>query len=197
MNSDVTALVPYDGEGPTTEVLQIMKRVVSFRSELKYKNENVNFFLWICDGNESVRELLLEEWFKNKLDDAQVSDVGKKTRPNMRKVCKDALDAVNKASNNCPVILSSLTFNIFSHYLTTRRKRSQSYLEKSTYGRIRSALSHLFRMSGQEMNATMEKEMSQFMSGIQQTIVDQEISKGESLNEGKRPMSFAVYEKNV
>ena len=79
MNSDVTALVPYDGEGPTTEVLQIMKRVVSFRSELKYKNENVNFLLWIYDGNESVRELLLEEWFKNKLDDAQVSDVGKKT----------------------------------------------------------------------------------------------------------------------
>ena len=45
------------------------------------------------------------------------------------------------------------------------------------------------------MNATMEKEMSQFMSGIQQTIVDQKISKGESLNEGKRPMSFAVYMK--
>ena len=63
MNSDVTALVPYDGEGPTIEVLQIMKRVVSFRSELKYKNENVNILLCIFDGNESVCKVLLEEWF--------------------------------------------------------------------------------------------------------------------------------------
>ena len=94
MNTEATALIPYDVQGPTTEVLSIMKRVASLTTEKKYKSENVNLLLWIYDDNNSFN------------DD----------------ICKDALDAVNKASNNCPIILPSLTFNIFSHYLTTRRK---------------------------------------------------------------------------
>ena len=62
------------------------------------------------------------------------------------------------------------------------------------YGGIRSVLNHLFIMSGQEMENTTMKEMSQFMSGIQRTIVNNKITRGESLNEGNRPMSFSVYE---
>ena len=107
--------------------------------------------LWIYNGKGSVKNILLEKWFCKKLSDAEVGDEGKKKRPAMRKICKDALDAVNKASNNCPIILPSLTFNIFSHYLTTRRKKNNCYLEKTTYGGIRSALTHLFRISGQEI----------------------------------------------
>ena len=86
MNPEVTALIPYDGQGPTTEVLSIIKRVVSLTSENKYKAENVNLLLWIYDGNDSVKNLLLEEWFRNKLSNAEVGDEGKKTRPPMRKI---------------------------------------------------------------------------------------------------------------
>ena len=98
-----------------------MKTVVSLTSEEKYKAENVELLLWIYDGNNSVKDLLLEEWFHKKISDAEVGDEGKKTRPSMRKIFKDALDAVNKASDNCSIILPSLTFNIFLHNLTTRR----------------------------------------------------------------------------
>ena len=90
MNPEATALIPYDGQGPTTEVLSIMKIVVSLTSEKKYKSENVNLLLWIYDGNNSIKNILLEEWFRNKLSDAEVVDEGKKTRPAMRKICKDA-----------------------------------------------------------------------------------------------------------
>ena len=151
MNTETTALIPYDGQCPTTEVLSIIKIVVSLTSEKKYKAENVNLLLWIYDGNDSVKNLLLEEWFRNKLSDAEVGDEGKKTRPAMRKIRKDAWDAVNKASKQFPIILPSLTFNIFSHYLTTRRNKNKCYLEKNPYGGIRSALTHIFIMSGQEM----------------------------------------------
>ena len=151
MNPKATALVPYNYQGPTTEVLSIKNRVVSLTSENKYKAENVNLLLWIYDGNDSVKNILLEEWFRNKLSNAEVGDEGKKTRPSMRNNCKDVLDAVNKASNNCPTILPSLTFNIFSHYLTTRRKKNKYYLKKTMYEGIRSSLTRLFRISGQEM----------------------------------------------
>ena len=142
MNTKATALIPYYGQGPTTEALSIIKWVVSLTSENKYKSENVNLLLWIYDGNDSVKKLLLEECFRNKLSDAEVGDEGNTTRPAMRNICKYTLDAVNKASNNCPIILPSLTFNIFSHYLTTRRNKNKCYLEKTTYGSIKSALTH-------------------------------------------------------
>ena len=194
MNPKATDLIPYDGQGPTTEVLSIMKRVVSLTLKNKYKAENVNLLLWIYDDNDSVKDLLLEEWFCKKLSDAEVGDEGKKKSPAMRNICKYALDAVNKLSDNCPIVLPSLTFNIFSHYLNTRRKKNKCYLKETTYGGIRSALTHLFRMSGQEMENTMMKEIYQFMSRIQRTIVNDKITRGESLNEGKRPMSFSMYE---
>ena len=131
------------------------------------------------------------------MDDTQVQDFGKKRRPDMRDVCKVALDAVNQASNSCPIILTSFTFNIFFHYLTTRRKQNQSYLEKSTYGGIQSSLGHLFRMSGKQMSKMMAREMSQFMSGIQRTVVSEKISEGGSINEGKHPMILQTYERCV
>ena len=104
MNPDAAALIPYDVQGPTTEILSITKIVVSLTSEKKYKAENVNLLLWIYNGNNSVKDILLEEWFRNKLRDDEVGDEGKKKSPAMRKICKDALDAVNKASK---IVLSS------------------------------------------------------------------------------------------
>ena len=150
--------------------------------------------LCIYDNN-GMKGILREEWFHIKLDEAQVQYVGKKGRSSMRDVCKVSLGAVNQSPNNCPIIRVSLTFDIFSHYLTTTRKQNQSYLEKSTYRGIQSALRHLFRISDQQMSKTMEREMSQFMSWIQRTIVNEKIRKGGSLNEGKLPMSFQTYEK--
>ena len=81
MNTEATVLIPFNGQGPTTEVLSIMKRVVYLTSENKYKAENVNLLLWIYNGNYSVKNILLEEWFRNKLSDAEVGDEGKKTGP--------------------------------------------------------------------------------------------------------------------
>ena len=45
MNPKATALIPWDVQGPTTEVLSIMKIVVSLTLENKYKAENVNLLL--------------------------------------------------------------------------------------------------------------------------------------------------------
>ena len=50
MKHEATALIPYDGQDPTSEVLSIMRIVVSLTSEKKYKAENVNLLLWIYDG---------------------------------------------------------------------------------------------------------------------------------------------------
>ena len=122
------AIVPYDPNGATREVLAIMKAVVSKKSEKKYRNENITFLLWVYDSDIMIKDMLLEEWFIAKLEDAEAGDRlrGKATRPAMREVCRDCLDAVNKEAKNCPLILPSLTFNLFSHYLTTQKKKSNN-----------------------------------------------------------------------
>ena len=84
----------------------------------------MSLLLWIYD-NDGIKERLLEEWFRIKLDDAQVQDVGKKQRPATRQVCDVAMEDVNKASKNSPIILALFTFNIFYHYITTIRKNNQ------------------------------------------------------------------------
>ena len=127
------ALVPYDSNGPSPVVVDIMKRVVEPSSTMKYTNEIIRFLLWIYDEEESIRSLLLEEWFIIKLDWASIQDNGSTSRSVMTKVCRTAVEAINKASHNCPIILASLTFNIFSHYLTTRKKMTHlSYQNQHT-----------------------------------------------------------------
>ena len=64
-------LVTYDGQGPISDVLHITKRVVSQGPPKKHETENASSMLWIYDI-DGIKEILLEEWFRMKLDDAQV-----------------------------------------------------------------------------------------------------------------------------
>ena len=48
----------------------------------------------------------------------------------MRAVCKNALEGIRKGASNFPLILSKLTFNVFSHYLTTPKKQKREVFLK-------------------------------------------------------------------
>ena len=113
----------------------------------------------------------------------------------MRKACKQALDAINMHTGNSPVILPALTFNMFSHYLTSRKRGTGAYMGKATYNGIRSSLCHMYRMSGQVMSDDMQRQMSVLMSGMKRVVASDRVARGESLDEGERPMAFAVYQK--
>ena len=182
-----------------------MKKCVADGAANKYRLENVKLILWIYDDVD-LREILLEEWFVEEMEKAEELDNTnsntKKSRKHTRTYIKSTLDALSFAQNNCPVILPSLTFRHFSNYLTSRKKidRNNSntsgskYLTQSAYNGIRSALQHMYRMSGQSMDHRMAKDLSQFMSGMKRTVADEKAKSGTSLNEGKRPMTFEVYE---
>jgi hypothetical protein len=120
--TEQNALVPFNPTGPSAEVMEIMKRVVSLKSEEKYRNENIFFLLLINGSCDEIKNTLLEEWFIEKMSDAVIADGNRRCRPNARKACKEALDGINMHTGNCPVILPALTFNMFSNYLTSRKK---------------------------------------------------------------------------
>ena len=191
------ALIPYQGR-PTHAVEQIMKRVVADKSNTSYRNNNIILMLWLYD-NEEMREEVLRDWMVDRLNRATSSDEAtnatRRGRPAVRAECRKAIDNINKADQNCPILLNKLTFNVFSHYITTRKNKKGEYLSKAGYGQIRSSLKHLYRMSGETMSEEYEKDLSQLMSGLKRTVAAEKGVSGRDLDEGKKGMSFEVYKR--
>ena len=113
----------------------------------------------------------------------------------MRAICKLALDGMNKTYSNSPIILQKITFNLFLHYLTTRRNKGGGFLSKASYSGVRSVFVHMYCMSGDTMPKEFNIEISQFMSGMNRTVSSKTAESGESLDEGKKLMSYEVYKK--
>lgn len=193
--ADSTAIIPYQGK-PTLAVQSIMKEIVADRSKTRYNNENLLLLMWLFD-DESLREPLIFDWALERMIKADDRDKNEgrnaAKRRALRAECRSLLEAVNKDDHNSPIVLEKLTFNVFSHYLTTRKNRNGNLLSRSSYGGIRSALVYLHRMNGTEMTDDMQKDISQLMSGIKRKVAKEKITSGQSLEEGKRPMSFDAY----
>eukprot|EP00957_Ditylum_brightwellii_P160161 12193062-Ditylum_brightwellii.AAC.1 len=62
-----------------------------------------------------------------------------------------------------------MTFNIFSHYLTTQGNRKGKFLLKTVCGGIRSSMCHLYRMAGVDMKDDFKKDIAQFLGGMKRT----------------------------
>ena len=110
-------------------------------------------------------------------------------------MCKLALDRMNKTDSNSPIIWQKITFNLFSHYLKTRRNKGGGFLLKASYSGVRSAFVHMYRMGGYTMPEYFKIELSQFMSGMKRTVASQKAESGEILVEGKKSMSYEAYKK--
>ena len=72
---------------------------------------------------------------------------------------------------------------------------SPTYLSKSSYGSARSALMHLYRGYGAVMEQSFKTDLANFMRGIKRKVAKQKQDMGTKADEGKKPMSFQVYEK--
>ena len=188
INSNQQAIIQYQGR-PTAAVEQIMRKVVADKSSVSYRNNNIILILWLYD-NEEHREEVLRDWMVEDLNRAdsldQATNGTRRTRPAVRAACKKALDNINKVDKNCPILLNKLIFNLFFHYLTTRKNKKGEYLSKAGYGQIQSSLKHLYRMSGEKMDEEYEGELGQFMSGLKQTVASTRAQSGRRLDEGKK-----------
>ena len=141
LSQATNSLVAYEGL-PSNEVCSIMRHIVAKNSTEKYNLKNVKLLLWLYN-EEDLREEVLWDSFMDRLNEASSS------LRDMRKVYKEALHVVEKGANNCPIMLQKLSFNIFLHYLATRRNRKNKYLSRQSYRSVRSALMHLYRTSGE------------------------------------------------
>ena len=124
----------------------ILSQVVSSDMQTNYENHNADLILWIYERNE-WREALLSNWIAERLMTAKTE--GKKV---MHATSKYALNAMNRNDDNCPILLVKMTFNIFSHYMSMKSSNNSGvYLSATSYGGIRIEITHMYRVSGNEM----------------------------------------------
>ena len=108
--------------------------------------------------------------------------------------CKSGLKGINRNGDNCPILLEKMIFNLFSHYMSMKKsKNSVVYPSASSYGCIRSALTHMYRVSGKYMDQEFRKELSQPMSVMKRAIASNSRQSGISLNELNKAIIFDVY----
>ena len=79
--------------------------------------------------------------------------------------------------------------------MSLKKTRKSDMLSISVYENCRSALMHLYRMSKYEMEEEFDMKLKQFMNGMKRTLQQQKVIHGDDFHEGKRKMSFEVYEK--
>ena len=148
VNNNNSALVLREG-APTAAVEEIMRSIVSNRSSSGYDNQNTAFIMWLYDDH-NLCEVVLRDWMVERLHVAKreddINSSTKKQRINQRMTCKQALHSIKKGDKTTyPIVLEKVSFNIFSHYLTTTKKgKNGLYLSSSSFEHARSALVYLF-----------------------------------------------------
>ena len=91
-----------------------MGKVVSVQSAKNYSYQNTAFALY-CYESDKLRSLLLELWFVEWLSQFWKAN-------DKKNYAKECLLACNPEDNNCPFILSNLTFAHLSNFLLTKTR---------------------------------------------------------------------------
>jgi len=178
----------------TQIVKEIMGKVVATKSAINYASQNALFALYCFDNEDELRDDLLEPWFVQRLEAME--------KPSeMKKYAQDCLLVCSAEDNNCPFILSNLTFPHFSNFLSTRTSRKgknkgkPNSLSVASYDQAKSALVHLFRMSKYCIPGEFAENLRIFMKGMKRHVATKKMEDGDSGIVGKKKMDFRVYEK--
>ena len=137
LSQSSNAIIAYEGR-PTEVFEAILIQLVSSGMHTNYANHDADLILWVYDKDE-WREALLRDWMIEPIIYTEAEG-----RKYMRATCKDALNAMYRKDDNCPILLDKMTFNIFSQYISMKKsKNSGVYLSATIYGGICGALTHM------------------------------------------------------
>ena len=99
----------------TVAVKEIMSKVISVQSTKKYAGQNATF-AFFCYHSEKLWNVLLEPWF--------IEEVRLQATAHAKQQCvKEMCVKMCPQDDNCPLILSNLTFEQFSDFVTQHKAR--------------------------------------------------------------------------
>ncbi len=96
-------------------VKDIMGKVVTKILSINYMHQNSLFTLY-CHESDKLWSTLFEPWFAQRLQESFATGTARK------KYVQECLLAMSPEDDNCPFILSNLSFAHFSNFLSTRTR---------------------------------------------------------------------------
>ena len=186
---------------------------------------NVSFMLWLFDSGEMYQELL-QPGVLEKMCDDYAKDTARrnkngspcKKRDYIRASCIETIGTIDpEIPQTLPVHLESLSFKVFSRYLSTFKKRVKKRslhpgenvviktsedklicLSSSSYDAACSALSHLFQESRIDKEATettkeLWTKIACYKKGTRRISAKERDELSLSQVEGKKALPFEAY----
>jgi hypothetical protein len=98
---------------------------------------------------------------------------------------QECLLALSPEDDNCPFILSNLSFAHFNSFLSTRtrtrgkRKGEPNLLGVLSFDQAKSAFVHLLRVSKYDMPMDFAKKLKIFMKGVKQHVATKNMEAGD------------------
>ena len=116
-----------------------------------------------------------------------------KKRKNFRRAVIRLLTDTNPSANNCPLDMHKVDYNIIATYLSSLKTPKGNYKGMSTYDGARSSIMYLMKQDNVYPSTAFKEKVCNLLKGFRRTIQQQKVDLGETLTEGKDPLSFSGY----
>ena len=107
--------------------------------------------------------------------------------------CMELLEATCPSGRNCPIDMSKEDYGTVATYLTSLKTDEDTYKGMSTYDGERSSIMHLMKQDNVYPDHQFKEKLCNLLKGLRQTVQQQKVELGLSLDEGKYPLTFAGY----
>ena len=155
------------------ETADILQGRIADRSRSNYEGGSIKFMLWLHDSGSHAN--LLSPQLLDRMKSAHLEDQQRRTKKGKPSTSRSSIRAVARASirgivtedtETHPIILTNLTFVVFSRYLSTFKKtikqRDRSpiiRLSRASFDGAFSALSFIFLECGVQKDEGISKEL--------------------------------------
>ena len=112
----------------------IMGNCVTNSSRSQCTNENIQLIMWIFYWVSLLNTMQTSQWIVVQLDLSYHIDGNNNRRLNLIKICKDVLSSISMDDNNCHILISHLTFSIFSRYMISIQTINSYTINRKRHG---------------------------------------------------------------
>ena len=182
-----------DEQDSSDHYARVSEMYIKDSTRTGYQLQNRTFLVWLFNKNPTC----INEYALQKLRDVFTAQIGARSLEKNKSVLREAQKIIHSADETKqPIKFTEITVRIFVDFLHSRARgidTDRNFLSKSASGSYRSAFKDLHRQCGVTMNEDFEGKLQTAYKGLQRGHAAEKQSRGGRLQEGKDPMSFALY----
>ena len=186
-------------------VLTLESNSKAENTKRRYNCTNYKFIVWLFERRNNECEGFIKERFIGELEEAyerdeveyrrsrEASAGCKRKWKHFRAQVMKLLEATRPSASNCPVDMNKVTYEVVATYLSSMKTEEDQFKGMSTYDGARSSIMHMMKLDNVYPDHKFKEKICNLLKGFCQTVQQQKVELGLSLDEGKDPLTFAGY----